>query len=363
MRVLVYGAGPLGSVFAAKMQESGHEVSLLARGQRLADLREHGIVLHDVTRDTTEVTRVNVVETLAPDDAYDLVLVIMRKNHALRILPVLAENSHTPNVLFLMNNAAGPDALVEALGRDRVLMGFPGIAGYREGHLVHCLLDSDDDEAGVNFGEVDGRVTERTLRVAEAIDQVHGFRAVIRRDMDAWLKCHVGLLFPSLAPALYMCGTDRQRLVDTRDAVLLAVRAVREAFRVLRALGYPIVPKTLRLVEWIPEPVVVFLVRRLLSSPLMDVALVRHAEAARDEAKHLTDEFIVLARESGVPTPNIDRLYPYLDAATPNVPAGRAEIPLDFRGVVAIASVVTAGAALVYGLSRRCRARRAAPGE
>ena len=52
-----------------------------------------------------------------PDDAYDLVLVIMRKNHALQILPVLAANRHTPNVLFLMNNAAGPSALVDALGK------------------------------------------------------------------------------------------------------------------------------------------------------------------------------------------------------------------------------------------------------
>ncbi len=45
---------------------------------------------------------------------------IMRKNHALQILPVLAANRHTLNVLFLMNNAAGPEALVEALGREHV---------------------------------------------------------------------------------------------------------------------------------------------------------------------------------------------------------------------------------------------------
>ncbi len=104
----MYGAGPLGSLFAARLQEGGNEVSILARGQRLADLREHGIVLQDAVTQQRTVTRVNVVEELAPGDAYDLVLVIMRKNHALKILPVLAANEHTPNVLFLMNNAAGP---------------------------------------------------------------------------------------------------------------------------------------------------------------------------------------------------------------------------------------------------------------
>ncbi|MCK4693428.1 MAG: hypothetical protein KAT23_07340, partial [Anaerolineales bacterium] len=131
-KILVYGAGPLGSLFAARLQEGGNDVSILARGQRLTDLREHGIVLHDVDTDQQTVTRVNVVETLAAEDAYDLVLVIMRKNHALDILPILAANRHTPNVLFLMNNAAGPGELVDALGVERVLIGFPRSAGYFE---------------------------------------------------------------------------------------------------------------------------------------------------------------------------------------------------------------------------------------
>lgn len=45
LNVLVYGAGVLGSLYAARLQQSGCNVSILARGQRLAELREHGIVL------------------------------------------------------------------------------------------------------------------------------------------------------------------------------------------------------------------------------------------------------------------------------------------------------------------------------
>ncbi len=36
MKILIYAAGPLGSLFTARLHEAGHEVSLLARGQRLA---------------------------------------------------------------------------------------------------------------------------------------------------------------------------------------------------------------------------------------------------------------------------------------------------------------------------------------
>ena len=359
MKILVYGAGPLGSVFAARLHEGGHDVSILARRQRLADLRTHGIVLHDTSTDQQTLNRVNVVEALAPEDAYDLVLVVMRKNNALDILPILAANHHTPNVLFLTNNAAGPGELVEALGRERVLIGFPGAAGYREGHVVYCLTGTDDEPFPVPFGEVNGRVTNRTLEVASILTSAPGFEAEIRSDMDAWLKCHVALLMPSLAPALYMCGTDNYRMARTRDAVVLSFRAIREGFRVLRALDVPITPARYRVLEWIPEPLAVQVLQRMLSDERMEVAMVGHANAARDEMKHLADEFLVLVRQSGVPTPAIDRLYPHLDPETPLMPEGSAEIPLRWGGVLiglgALAAAVVGGAVLVRQLSRRPR--------
>jgi ketopantoate reductase len=359
-KILVYGAGPLGSVFAARLQQGGNDVSILARGQRLSELREHGIVLVDAQTQEQTVTQVNVVEKLAPDDAYDLVLVIMRKNHALQILPVLAANRHTPNVLFLMNNAAGPGALVEALGQERVLIGFPNSAGYREGHAVHCLTGTEEDKADVPFGEVDGRITDRTREVARILESAPGFGAEIRTDMDAWLKYHVALLFPSLAPALRAAGVDNYRLARTRDLVVLAVRAMREGFRVLRSLGLPVTPSKFKVMEWLPEPILVLLVQRLLANPLMETALVKHAEAARDEVQHLIGEFMALARTTPVPTPTIDRLLRYYEPDAPQVPDGSAEIPLRWGGLLAalgaLAMLVTGSVLLarwLFGTKRR----------
>lgn len=349
-KILVYGAGPLGSLFAARLQQGGNEVSLLARGQRLAELREHGIVLVDVLTGGQTITRVNVVEELAPDDAYDLVLVIMRKNHALQILPVLAANRHTPNVLFLMNNAAGPGALVEALGQERVLIGFPNSAGYRRGHVMYCLTGTEKDKAYVPFGEVDGRITDRTRQVAHILESAPGLGAEIRTDMDAWLKYHVALLFPSLALALYAAGVDNYRLARTRDLVVLAIRAMREGFRVLRSLGLPVTPSKFKVIEWLPEPIVVLLLQRLLVNPLVATALVKHAEAARDEVEHLIGEFMALARTTSVPTPAIEHLLHYYEPDAPPVPDGSAEIPLQWDGLLlalgGLALLVTTGVLL-----------------
>lgn len=353
MKILIIGAGPLGSLFAARLVEAGQNVSLLARGQRHAEILQHGIVLEDFKTGARSTTQISLVERLEPQEMYDLAMVIMRKNLALQLLPTLAANQSIPSILFLMNNAAGPQALVNALGQERVLVGFPMSAGYRDGYVIHCLAGSEERKISIPIGEVDGSITPRTLLVADVLKSMRGYDVQIRTDMDAWLKTHAALLMPSLAAALYASGTDRVRMARTRDALVLAIRAVREGFQVLRALGIPIVPKELRWFEWIPEPLLVPYLRKLMLRPEMEAAMVGHANAARDEILHLTGEFLELARTAGTPTPAIERLLPYLDPQTPRLADGSAEIALDWRGIwigaAALASLVGAG---VYGWNR-----------
>lgn len=350
MNILVYGAGPLGSIFAAKLHEGGHTVSILARGQRLRDLRESGIVLEDFLTKERTVRHVNVVEQLLPDDPYDLILVIMRKNNALDILPTLAANTQTPTILFLMNNAAGPNKLVEMLGAERVMIGFLASAGYREGPVIHSLFGTQERKMPVYIGEVDGQITDRTRTIAEALERAPGYNVHIMTNMDAWSKTHVALLMPSLAPAMYATGTDNYRLARTRDALVFAIRAIREGFRVLRALGILIIPTKFRFFARLPEPILVWLLQRGLTKKTAKVALVGYANAARDEMQHLADEFLVLARQTSIPTPAIDQLYPYFDPETPLMPDGSARIPLHWRGVWIGIAVLVALGILVLGL-------------
>ncbi len=77
MKILVYGAVNMGSLYAALLKESGQDVSILARGKRLTDIRGHGVKLDNAATRKRTVARVDIVERLDADDAYDLVLVIL----------------------------------------------------------------------------------------------------------------------------------------------------------------------------------------------------------------------------------------------------------------------------------------------
>ena len=70
MRILVYGAGNIGTLYAALLKESGQDVSILARGERLAAIRDRGVQLEEVGTGKLTLVPVKAVETLDPDDQY-----------------------------------------------------------------------------------------------------------------------------------------------------------------------------------------------------------------------------------------------------------------------------------------------------
>ena len=348
MKILFYGAGPLGSLYAGRLKASGQEVSVLARGQRRADVRKHGIVLEEAITGHRSTTRVGVVERLEPEDAYDLVVVLMRKNHISAILPVLAENRNTPNVLFMGNNVSGPDKMIDALDRRRVLLGFAGAGGYRKDHVVIYEVLSGRRQPTM-FGELEGGSTPRVKQIAEVFKGA-GFPVAISHNIDAWLKTHGVEIIPT-AGAFYMTGVDNYRLARTRDGLVLMVRAIREGYNVLRALGVPIVPSNHQVFDWIPEPLLIALMRRMLTTKTAETVLVGHAAAARDEMKQIADEFRALARKTSVSTPAMDRLYTFIGQAAPFVAEGSAQIPMNWRGVwVGLGTLVGLGLLLILVL-------------
>ena len=199
MEILIYGAGVVGSFFAATLQHGGHTVSILARGKRYSDINKQGIVLYDPLEEKEVTARVQVVETLDPEDFYDMVIVAMKKNQVPHVLPILAQNTRIPSILFMVNNAEGPEPFISALGKERVVLSFSATGGELTEHGVQCLL-SDTYEIPLGSVNEHSHLDEIICAFNQADISVN-----IYGDMDSWLKYHVALVSP-LANAVILAG-------------------------------------------------------------------------------------------------------------------------------------------------------------
>ena len=146
----------MGSLLAVRLTQAGQAVYLLARGDRLVDLRQNGIRRQNMLTEQQENVQINLFERLAPQDAYDLVIVVMGKHQVPAVLSALPANIATPSVLFIGHNAAGPPEITAALGNERSLLGFYGAGGT----ICECVVYYGDGvgkrKERVTFGELCG---------------------------------------------------------------------------------------------------------------------------------------------------------------------------------------------------------------
>ena len=287
------------------VKEGGNEVSLLARGSRLDFLRQNGILLEHATSGEKKTIPIDVVDILEPQDAYDLVIVVMGRHQVSGVLPVLGANYSTPNVLFMGNNASGADEYNQALGKERVLMGFYMAGGTIKDGVVWYADDVKGRRRKIPIGETDGKTSQRVEQIAEVF-QNSGVPVEISQNIDAWLKTHAAMVMP-IAGALCMADGNLKALPQNDAALRCLASAWREVLQALNAAHVPILPASAKIYTWIPEGIIVNVVRRALRNPAMAIGLA-HADNARPEMRCLAGELIRLARSVGVATPALEKL-------------------------------------------------------
>ncbi|GAA4234751.1 hypothetical protein GCM10022254_40370 [Actinomadura meridiana] len=288
MKLLVYGAGVLGSLFAARMYEAGHDVSLLARGGRLAVLRRDGVRLAE--GDSPDVRRVPVPVVERPDGEYGLVTVFVRTHQVDAVLESLA--GLDGDVLFLHNWAAGAQPLGAAIGHERVLLGFPTSAGTMDGDVVRYRRTTlITRRVAMPIGEPDGRTTPRLERIVETF-RAAGINAKAEPRMDAWLKTHAAFEVP-LGQAVHLAGGPVKLAADP-DAVRGMLHLMRQN---LAAMATPPAPRAFGALRTLPQGLLVPMLRRFLKSPTAVHSGLNHpSPATAAEFERLTEQLRAPAR-------------------------------------------------------------------
>jgi 2-dehydropantoate 2-reductase len=305
MRILVLGAGVIGSVYAGALRLQGHDVVLLARGQRLLDLQTHGLILLDAESGRRTTLQVPAVGELAPGDEYDVIIVPVRHEQLTGTIPLLTGCS-TPadgcDVLFFGNAAGRRAELTSALG-GRAMFGFPAVGGVREGSVIRYVRIGPQR---TTLGEPDGATTPRIMRL-QAMFAGAGFRTRISNDIDGWLLGHAAFIVP-IAAALDKVKGSAPALAAHPGTLRLMVHATREAFAALSAAGNAEIPANLRLLYRLPHPLIAHYWRRLLSGPRGELWFGAHTRAAPTERRSLAAELQAALRRTGAPAPALTRL-------------------------------------------------------
>lgn len=235
MDIAVLGAGAIGSTFAHQLARAGHEVTVIARGQRLAQLERDGaiVVVSGAGRETRR-TPVTVAARLDEARAYDLVLVTVLATQVDAVLDALAR-SRAKAVMFMFNTFEPIAPLERAVGSSRFVFGFPG-------GVFTLLVD------GVIDPQIRRGTTIGDARWADVFTKA-GIPSVIERDMHAWLRSHAALV----APLMSMSTVAVARGSVTFGEARRYAAAMREGFALVRRLGHRLVPSTVALVGVMPR--------------------------------------------------------------------------------------------------------------
>ena len=283
MRLLIYGAGVIGGLYAAAFSGAGYDTTVFARGKRLEVLEEYGLRYEKKGR--IDKAKVSVIKKLGNNDRYDFIFLPVKENQAVQALEELRFNV-SPNIVTMVNTLEPYENWERACGKGRVIPAFPGAGGgYEEGVLKAEFLPWIVQPT--TFAEINGCRSERLERLAE-IFQKSGVPYQVVRDMHRWQLCHLALVVP-IADAYYK-AENPEAVWRGKEVVAGAAREIQDNFRTLCHAGMSLSPWKLNLFRLLP----VWILRRIFAvifrSRFGNLFMYRHAMKAPDEMKRLHDQ-------------------------------------------------------------------------
>lgn len=294
-RILIYGAGVIGSTFGGLMAASGQDVTLLARNYRLRELNNNGLVLQKNGQKKAQKISIKIISELDEDDIYDFVFVTLRKEQVRDSLPILKKNK-SQNFVFMVNNPSGYDEWINALGFERIIPGFPGAGGKIENGIVFYEIVSGLIQP-TTIGEINGSISIR-IRDLRTILKNAGFHVSFSKNMDAWQKTHVALVGP-LGDVIYFDGGNNYSVARNSLAIKQMNLSLKENFNFLKDSGIGIMPWKLNIIRLIPLWILNLIMKFTFNTKWAESVICNHALNARNEMKVISNEFIELAKSKG----------------------------------------------------------------
>ena len=244
MKICIYGAGAVGGLVAGKLAQSGHDVSVVARGAHLTEIQKKGLRLRspEGQESFVQLKADSDPSKLGPQDC--IFVAVKGQNLpevAARIAPLRGKDT---SIVTAMNGVpwwffdrlawaqkAGGGRLSRAVPTERVV----GCVIHLAASTPEPGLVSHNMGAKLILGEPGGENTARTKRIAEALTAA-GFEVAVSNTIEKefWVKLLGNVSFN---PVSALTASTADRLIQNDEVKAYMVEIMREVLAIGRAVG------------------------------------------------------------------------------------------------------------------------------
>ena len=245
MRILIYGAGVIGSLYAALFAEAGYDTNIYARGKRLEALRNNGLQY--------------------------------KKNQEV----IKAE-------IRMINSLDSYNKWEDIVGTGRILPAFPGAGGsINDDGILDAALTPRLIQP-TTFAEISGNKSERTKQFSEILRHAHiPYQKVT--DMHLWQLCHLAMVVP-IADAYYE-SDDPEKVGKEWKIMRKTAERLKRNFNFLRKQKGKLSPWKMNIFRFLPLSFLTIMLAVTFESSFGDKFMYQHAMKAPDEMRELHKQF------------------------------------------------------------------------
>jgi len=233
LRILVFGAGAIGSVFGGFLAMAGHQVTLVGRGWHMDAIREKGIHVSGIWGKHS-ISDVKANSSLPEGNNYELVLLTVKSYQTRAAVRELDHRLRDPiPVLSLQNGLGNLETISEMIGPNRTLGGRV-IFGAEIKGPGEVMVTVYADRVAVGPMKGSGFPFERMEEIAAMIHAC-GIPCIATREIERFIWGKVLYNVALNAPAAIL-EINYGRLLEQESTRELMKGIVQEAFTVARTM-------------------------------------------------------------------------------------------------------------------------------
>jgi 2-dehydropantoate 2-reductase len=240
MRIVIVGAGAIGSVVGGLLTRAGRDVTLVDQWpEHVETMKRQGLRLSGTCGDhVVRVTALHVHELQSVTAPFDAAFVAVKSYDTEWATALALPYLRTPDgVVVDFQNGVNDERVAAVAGRPRTLgcVITIGAGLYEPGHAMR----TDTQSIGFKIGELDGADTERAQRLAAVVSDVAPAVVTTKLFGERWSKLTVNCMANPLAG---LSGLGSAEIRTEPEPARVAVQVAAEAIAVGRKCGYEVEP-------------------------------------------------------------------------------------------------------------------------